>query len=480
MAVPDADVIIIGGGIAGLTCATGLCDQGLKVILLERNSLLGGRARSWIDPATGDAIDLGPHILLSEYANMLQLLERLGSREQITWQPDKFITLVDQPHPTVVRMHRLPPPFHFLPAQLAVPQVSWLDLATNIRVLWQTLRMNEADVLDLDQVNAYDHLRRMGVSPRSIDWFWRTASLAILNVPLEQCSAGALLRFVRFFMGRRHFSVGFSATGLAELFAPQVTRVIAEAGGQLYLNTEVAALKTSGQSVTGVQLSDGRELQARHYVAALSPFELAKLVPPSWTRSLRPFSDLSTFKPCPYISSYLWFDRKLTQEMFWAKVWSPDQLNCDFYDLSNIRRGWHARPSVVACNIIHNAAAEALSDDEIIRRTVKEIAAFAPAAAQARIRHSTVHRISMSIPAPHPGTERLRPAVHTAIKGFWLAGDWLNTGLPCSMESATRSGWQAADRILAAEGRHSQWALPPPTMQGLVHWLEKGQIRRGN
>ncbi len=66
---PDADVVIAGGGLAGLTCAVGLLGSGLRVLVIEREPILGGRARSWADPATGDPVAVGPHIFISEYPN---------------------------------------------------------------------------------------------------------------------------------------------------------------------------------------------------------------------------------------------------------------------------------------------------------------------------------------------------------------------------------------------------------------------------
>jgi squalene-associated FAD-dependent desaturase len=455
------DVLIIGGGIAGLACGFALSDAGLAVTLLESSDTLGGRARSWQDQATGDTVDIGPHILLSEYHNMLRLLELLGTREQVVWQQDKFITLVDRPRPVPIRMHRLPAPLHFLPSMLGAPQVSLSDMASNRRLIWFVLRMQDADVLRLDDVPADDFLRRMGVSERFIDWFWRSAAMAIMNVPLERCSTGALLHFFRYMIGKSGYRVGFAAGGLADLFAPPAARRIEAAGGRVVLRTEVAALTVTDGAVSAVRLADGSDIAARYCVAAVPPQQLLPLLPAAW-REHRVFAQLAGVEPSPYISTYLWFDRKLTGERFWTRVWSPTNLNYDFYDLSNIRAGWQERPSLIASNVIFSGRVEDLSDGDIIAATVDELAAFAPDAKRATVRHARVHRIPMAIPAPFPGSEQRRPDTRSPIEGLLLAGDWVRTGLPASMEGATRAGLLAAEQTLAALGRRRQLASPPP------------------
>src|SRR5690606_36951741 len=165
--------------------------------VLEKERQLGGRAASWRDDETGDVVDIGPHILLSEYRNMLRLLERLGTADAIVWQRDKFLTLVGEPHPVDIYLRRLPPPLHFLPCLLTLPQVSLRDLLSNRRVMWQTMRLTEKNVAALDRVDAETCLRRMSVSPSVIDWSWRSVCMTIMNVPLQRCSAGAFLQFFR-------------------------------------------------------------------------------------------------------------------------------------------------------------------------------------------------------------------------------------------------------------------------------------------
>ena len=426
-------VAIVGGGLAGLACGVALADAGLRVTLIERSRELGGRARSWTDPVTGDTIDLGPHVLHSEYRNMLAFLERLGTRELISWQPDKLITLADGKRRVVLRHRRLPPPFSLLPDLVGQSGLSLRDLWSNNRPTWRAMRFGEEDVHELDRWSALDYLRAAGVGEPMIDWFWRFVALSVLNVPLERCSAAALLRVHSKLIGHRRLHFGFPAVGLSELFAPQAKRIIEASGGRV---------------LTGTEVIDCSTVDADHVIDTRPPARL---------------------EPSPYISCYLWYDRKLTRERFWAQLGALQRLNTDFYDLSNIRRGWAKRPSVIASNIIYAHRAKAMSDAEIVAATKREIAAFA---GEGNVVHAVVNRIPMVIPCPVPGSETERPAPSASI-----AGDWTRTGQPCSMESAVRSGWMAAEEVLRLAGRPRKLALEASPTEGLAGLVRRA--RRG-
>jgi 15-cis-phytoene desaturase len=79
MRVNQDEVVVIGGGLAGLACGVALAGKGLRVTVLEAAQGLGGRASSWAEPESGDVVDIGPHIFHSEYHTMLAFLERLGT-----------------------------------------------------------------------------------------------------------------------------------------------------------------------------------------------------------------------------------------------------------------------------------------------------------------------------------------------------------------------------------------------------------------
>lgn len=473
-AVTDVDVVVVGGGLAGLTCALGLSDSGLRVAVIERDVRLGGRAQSWTDETTGDPVHIGPHIFLSHYPNTWRLLDLLGTRDRVVWQRNgRFITLVDGRHEIAIEGSSLPSPAHFLPSLLRDPHNRVRDVASNWWAVQAAIDLDQDAILRLDQINASAYLRSMGVTDRFLQRFWAFTAMAIMNVPLELCSAGALMRFFHHLIGHRSLDIGFADRGLGDLFAPQARARIEAASGVVQTHTEVQGFLGNDDQVTGVRLADGRTIRARFCVAALPPQVLRRLARPAWIQRHRSFADLVHFLPVPYVSVYLWFDRKLTEQQFWARTFVATDLNCDFYDLSNIHTGWQQRPSVIASNIIYCHRAEAMSDDAIVAATRAELAEYLPGAATARLVHARVHRIPMAIHAPHPGTEGRRPDVRTPVRGLFLAGDWIQTNFPASMESAVASGWMAAEQIHADLGQPRQLRVSQPPVEGLMQLVRQ-------
>src|ERR1700755_565113 len=78
-------VIVVGGGLAGISAACALAEAGCHVRLLEKRRYLGGRASSYEHPGTGEVIDNCQHVLLGNCVNVRDLYRRLGVTNAIRW-----------------------------------------------------------------------------------------------------------------------------------------------------------------------------------------------------------------------------------------------------------------------------------------------------------------------------------------------------------------------------------------------------------
>ncbi|MBC5785794.1 FAD-dependent oxidoreductase [Ramlibacter sp. USB13] len=467
---PEFDAVVVGAGVAGLFCAASLADAGVKVAVLEARADAGGRARSWHDATMGLEVDIGPHVLSSEHRQFVRMLRRLGTADQVQWQREPQVTLLDAGELLAVRNVRWTPPLHGLPnLPVALRRIGWRDAVSHWRVAWHAARANEESLRALDGIAALHWLRSLGVTTRAIDWFWRSALLALLNVPLEHCSAAAAMRVFRLMLGRSGYHFGFPTTGLSRLYVPACVGLVRERGSAFFTRSAVRNLEIENDRVAGVRLRDGKVLRAPWCVLALPPWNLAPLLARTRSARLAGLAEAaSRFLGAPYTSTVLALDRRVGELRFRARVWNPADFNTDFYDLANIRPELAGGGSVIACNAIGPHARLAWSDREVVARTMAELADCTPAARDARVLRACVHRIRAAIPQPRPGTETLRPPTRTGLQGLLLAGDWIATAVPCSMESAARSAALAAGAILGRE-----LVLPPPESYGFVGLLRK-------
>lgn len=460
---------MVGGGIAGLSAAVGLGDAGARVLVLEERPMLGGRARSWEDPSTGLPVSVGRHVFLRDYHNTLAFLRRLGTADRVVWQEQPRMRVVSEEDAESRRVPRLPPPLHLLGLSLGAEPARLRDVASNLLVGALSLSLDEDDVVALDALPASAILDGLGVTDRAQHAVWAFVADSIFNVPLERCSAGALLRFAGYLVGRRGPWFGFADGGLGELFEP-AREVIEGCGGEVRLGATVRRV-IGEERAEGVELRDGSLLQADAVILAVEAPAAGSLLG-RWAEAL----SLPRLEPVPYVAVHLWLDRKVSGERFWARGVDRGGLARDFYDLSNIYRGGLER-SVIAANVIGHPEAPELSDAAIVARIFDELVEAVPAARAARVEHAHVERVPMAIHAPVPGSEAARPPNGTAVPGLFLAGDWTRTGLPASMESATRSGHLAAEAVLAESGRERSLAAPVPEARGPAGLLREALLR---
>ncbi|MEW5736958.1 MAG: FAD-dependent oxidoreductase, partial [Thermodesulfobacteriota bacterium] len=158
---------------------------------------------------------------------------------------------------------------------------------------------------------------------------------------------------------------------------------------------------------------------------------------------------------------------------FWARSYSPRDLNCDFYDYSNIYRQRATQNSLITTNCIYSERVGKITDGQAVEAALRELAENIPRASRARVIHNLVVRIPMAIHCPYPGVERRRPGVKTGVGNLFVAGDWVQTHVPASMESAACSGLMAAEAILTAAGKPKKLAVPPSPSEGVSAMAEK-------
>jgi hydroxysqualene dehydroxylase len=439
MADTSFDAVVIGGGCAGFAAATALAGRGARVLVLEARPGLGGRATAFTDPGTGERVDNGQHILMGCYADTLALLERVGASDRVRWQSGLKVSMIDRHgHQSTLALPALPSPLHVLGGVLAWDALSW---AERISVLRAGAAINppagghRRDTRTNETVRQW--LTRIGQAPRLCELFWEPLALAALNQSIDQAEASSFLRVLERVFGPDPSSAALvmPAVPLDELYAEPAKRWLIERGSDVRVQSP-AKLLIEGDRLRGVRVRD--EMIASPLVIATVPWyafqSLFDTPPASLAETL---TNASLLASLPIVTVNLWFDDAVMKE---ALIGLPGRHFQWVFDRRAIVGGEASHLSMISSGA---ETIVSLGNDELVRIALEEIREALPAARQARYRKGLAVRERRSTFSLAPDAPP-RPDTLTAIDGFLLAGDWIETGLPATIESAVISGHRAA------------------------------------
>jgi squalene-associated FAD-dependent desaturase len=442
------DVIVIGAGFAGLSAAVALAERNFRVMVLEGKPVPGGRAYSFHDSETGDFVDNGQHVLMGCYTEALDFIDRIGARSQLVFHDDLEIEMLAGAGQSArLKTARLPGPLHMTGALLGYQHLSVGERLSVMRGGLRMLAMLRRDDGELRGLTVAQLMDRLGQSEHARNRFWYPLSIATLNDEPEISSAELLAVVLQraFFSRRRDSAFVYSRVGLSDLYCTGAKAVIERAGGALITRAIVETLELGeGRGVASVRLRDGRRLEAANFIAAVPVPQLLRFLPESAVADPF-FARLSGLSSSPIICVHVWLDREVTKSPFVGFIGTTTQW------LFNKRMIFAARgeshPGYLSFVISGARKLIDRSADELLEIVLKDLHRMIPAAREAKVVKSMVLKEKHATMAPDLKSHELRPRARTPIANFYLAGDWIQTGLPATIESAVISGRAAAALI---------------------------------
>lgn len=416
--------MIVGGGLAGMACAAALGSDGFEVDLHEAKPFLGGRATSYpLAPSDPDSehIDNCQHVTLRCCTALMDFYERCGVADKIAFDERLYFV---QPGGTtdVLKRGRLPYPLHLSGAMLGMQALRLADKLSVARTLWAMRRERKRS--DLDSINMGAWLAARGATPNAYNRFWRPILVSALNEePERSAAAPAFQVFLEGMLGSRtSYEMGLPRVPLGELYSDAFAR----------------GLSVNVHLRSAVEQIDPEDAAYDFYVSAV-PFERVGTLAP------RLALELEAFEHSPITGVHLWFDRPvmdlphavlLDRTLQWVFRKSERYL----LGVVSASRGWLQS-----------------TREAIIETAVHELEEYFPAVGRAKLERAHVVKEVRATYSVKPGLEAERPLPRTRYSNVFLAGDWVKTGWPATMEGAVRSGYAAAEAVAEAAGRPRQY-----------------------
>jgi len=435
------DAIVVGAGFAGLSAAVRLARDGAHVLVLEAKARLGGRATAFADHETGELVDNGQHVLMGCYTETFAFLRDIGAIGNIALQRQLAVTMIDRRGMrSRLTCPALPAPLHLVAGVMDWDALTWRDrwsvlgMATPLKNARR--EMTGAPVRASSPGETVESwLIRNGQTPRLREMLWDPLALAALNQDPASASAPPFARVLAEMFGSdpAAAAIALPIKPLDQMYAEPAGRYIAARGGTVMTGAAARVRATPALVVE----AGGRRWMSDHVVVAVPWFALPDVFFPVPAALDAVVARAREMKSMPIVTVNLWFDRPILDEPF---IGLPGRKMQWVFDKRLLLGGAVSHLSLVS------SGADAIlrrSNPDMIADAHAEILEALPAARGATLTKATVIREPRATFSLAPGQPE-RPKTATGIRGLVLAGDWIDTGLPATIESAVRSGHLAA------------------------------------
>jgi squalene-associated FAD-dependent desaturase len=445
--------IVVGAGFAGLAAAVRLAEAGREVLVIEAGKVGGGRARSFHDTITEREIDNGQHLMMGCYRETLAFLRTIDApADAIDFQDNLALTMIKPGGGKIeLRCPALPAPLHLAAGLLRMRGLGVLHRASALRAgLMLRGEIERPD--DNETCDAW--LRRLGQTAGIRAAFWEPLIWAVLNDDPLVASAAMLVAVIeRAFMATRaDSSLGVPRRGLSTIYVQRAIDRIVALGGEVRLSCPARKLELDADGrISGIVLKSGETLLGDRVICAVPPHAMLELLPDA-AREHLVFRDVARLEPAPIVNMWVTLANPLLDRPFVGLIASPIHW---LWDRDRIERLPHdpTRPNLLTVTISGARSFVHDEPDALRELLLGEFRRFFPSS-KVSIQAFRVVKEKRATISHAAGTYQRRPATRSPIPGLLLAGDWVRTGLPATIESAVQSGHMAADLLTSESSTH--------------------------
>ncbi|MBW7888930.1 MAG: FAD-dependent oxidoreductase [Bacteroidetes bacterium] len=442
------DVVVIGGGLAGLSAAVECVSAGRSVLLVEQKPHFGGRTYSFRHAETGDDVDNGQHLMMGCYFATLNYLKKIGAEKKIEVQKNLSI-LFRRENNQQFRLSAalLPSPLHILIGLLKLKSLSIVNRLKLLRVGAAIMFANPENNSRLHALTVAQWLNSLYQPEENKKYLWNIIAIGTLNDSPEKISAALFVKVLKrvFFWRRIHSSMVIPKFGLSPVLIDPAVKFIREHRGDIVSSVGAEKITFQNTFVSEILLKTGERIVPKTVICTVPYFDIPKVFSPEQIALIPQLHNLDKFHSPPIVTIHLWFNKHFVPEKFASLMDSPLHWvfnKTKIYDAS--------QEGLMYLAVVVSGAFELVpqTKEEITALVHKELIRFYPEAADAEILHSLIIKEKRATFSPMVGMEYIRPSHATSISNLFLAGDWTNTKLPATIEGAIQSGVDCAALVL--------------------------------
>ncbi|MFO1412841.1 MAG: hydroxysqualene dehydroxylase HpnE [Burkholderiales bacterium] len=440
-------VAIVGGGWAGCAAAVTLAAEGVPVALFEAGPVLGGRARRVV--RDGLPLDNGQHLMLGAYRDTLALLAQVHGgavpASLLVRRPLALVPLAASGDALAMTVPPAPGRLGLLLGLLLARGLTWGERWANVR-WFQALERNGF------ARPAGETVARMlaPLPPRVATLLWEPLCVAALNTPAAAASAQVFANVLRasFAADARACDFVLNATDLTATFPDAAAHYVAARGGEVTTGTaaQVVACRRGEVTLAARQ----RALTCEAVIVATGPHQLTTAFAPETLRTHPPLAAavdaMGALRYEPIVTVWLGLPDVVPLPGPIVRLDdAPGQWLIDRPDVATRGEGATRPAQVVAVVLSAGGPHLDLAHDALVQAVEAQLARLAPG--WPRSAWSQVIAEKRATYACTP--DRVRPAGPRLAPGVYLAGDYVDTEYPATLEAAVRSGVAAARAWLA-------------------------------
>ena len=421
-------VLIIGGGLSGISTAVYLSKSGFEIELIEASPKFGGRTYSFNYKNT--VIDNGQHVLMECYENTLDYIDTLGVKDLFHFQESLQLNYVTSKKSVI----QLNIPKHFYPFNNIVGLLKFklFSLSERFSILKFLIEIKFIDSSKLSDLTVFGFLKKKKQSENAIINFWENLVVSTMNTPTKIASSQMFVDMLKiiFFKDKRSSNIIIPKVGLSEALVNPALDMLKRGNYKLLTSEKVLSINTSDNKVISIKTNKRNIDDFDYVVSAIPVYALKRILKEYDSNRFK----LPKLEYAPIVTVHVWLNENpLTEKMY-------SLIEGEFDWVFN--HGNHI--TLISSNAKKLAG---LNKNIVIKIVFSELKKYFTILSNKVIMDYIVLKETKATFISNHTSAEARKHYENQFSNLYIAGDWTNTGLPATIEGAIKSGYSVAHKL---------------------------------